>query len=79
MRTYENQMGVEKAFMKSYDGYEAIGETGVLFHNVDFKFMNDRWDGGSLFLDYGTGRYEITSYGSVVKVGSFELKINLFG
>lgn len=80
MRIFEREMGVESAFMKSYEGWENVGDAGVIFHNCDFKLLSglNQYDGCSLFLDYGTGKYEVSEYGRIVKTGTFTLSIGRF-
>jgi len=80
MRIFEREMGVEKAFLKSYDGWENIGDAGVVFHSCDFKLLSglDRFDGCSLLLAYDTGHYEVLEYGRIVEHGEFTLSIKRF-
>lgn len=79
-RVFEREMGVEKAFMNSYDGWENVGDAGVIFHGCDFKLLSglDKYDGCSLYLGYDTGRFEVSEYGNIVKSGNFSLSISRF-
>ncbi len=80
MRVFEREMGVEKAFLKSYAGWENIGDAGVIFHSCDFKLLSglDRYDGCSLYLGYDTGQYEVQEHGATIARGEFTLSIKRF-
>lgn len=58
MRVYD--LGIEKAFLNSYDGWDET-DVGIQFHRCDFKVFSglDRYDGYTLHLNYAHARLEI--------------------
>ena len=79
-RVFEREMGVEKEVLKSYDGWDNVGDAGVVFHSCDFKILSGltRYDGCSLLLAYDRGEYEILEYGEVIHTGKFSLSFSRF-
>lgn len=73
-RIYEHELGMEKAFINSYNGWDETDE-GVQFYDCDFKLAYSFHGADCLFLNYA--RCEAVLYRGDYVVRTYPIRIAL--
>jgi len=64
-RIYRSALGIEKAFIDSYEGWDET-EEGVQFYNCDFRLAYMFHGADTLYLNYARSQVELYRDGDLV-------------